>query len=56
MNDVMKILKEEDAGQSGQSFELECSIIIDFRLSAGEKLIRRLSRVGGLNYKYLETK
>jgi uncharacterized YigZ family protein len=56
MNDVMKILKEEDAGQSGQSYELECSIIIDIRLSAGEKLIRRLSRVEGLNYKYLETK
>lgn len=56
MNDVMKILKEEDAGQSGQSFELECSIIINVRVSAREKLIKRLSRVEGLKYRYLETK
>jgi uncharacterized YigZ family protein len=56
MNDVMKILKEEDAGQSGQSFELECSIIINVRASARETLIKRLSRVEGLKYRYLETK
>jgi uncharacterized YigZ family protein len=56
MNDVMKILKEEDTGQSGQSFELECSVIIDFRVSAREKIISRLSRVEGLKYRYLETR
>jgi uncharacterized YigZ family protein len=56
MNDVMKILKEEDAGQSGQSFELECSIIINIGVSASEKLISRLSRVEGLRYRYLGTK
>ena len=56
MNDVMKILKEEETGQSGQSFELECSIIINFRESAREKIISRLSRVEGVKYKYLETK
>jgi uncharacterized YigZ family protein len=56
MNDVMKILKEEDAGQSGQSFELDCSIIINVRVSARERLIRRLSRVEGLKYRYRETK
>ena len=56
MNDVMKILKEEDAGQSGQLFELECSVTINFRLTASEKIIKRLSRVEGLKYRYLETK
>jgi uncharacterized YigZ family protein len=56
MNDIMKILKEENAGQSGQSFELECSIIINFRVSAREKIFSRLSRVKGLKYRYLETK
>jgi uncharacterized YigZ family protein len=56
MNDVMKILKEEDTGQSGQSFELECSVIINFRVSAREKIINRLTRIEGLNYKYLETR
>jgi uncharacterized YigZ family protein len=56
MNDVMKILKEEDAGQSRQSFELECSMIINVRVSDGLKLVKRLSRIDGLKYRYLETK
>jgi uncharacterized YigZ family protein len=56
MNDVMKILKEEDAGQSEQSYELECSVIINFKVSAREKIISRLSRVDGLKFKYLETR
>lgn len=56
MNDIMKILKEENAGQSDQLFELRCSIIINFSVSAREKIISRLSRVKGLEYKYLWTK
>jgi len=56
MNDVMKILKEENIGQSDQSFDLECCIKINFRSSAKEKNLNRLSRVEGLKYKYLETK
>lgn len=56
MNDVMKIFKEEDTGQSGQSFELECSVIINFKVSAREKILSRLSRIEGLKYNYLETR
>jgi uncharacterized YigZ family protein len=56
MNDVMKILKEENIGQSDQSFDLECCIKINFRETAKEKNLNRLSRVEGLKYKYLETK
>ena len=56
MNDVMKILKEEDIGQSGQSFELECSIVVNFRLSSSEKILNRLSRIEGLKHRYIETK
>jgi uncharacterized YigZ family protein len=56
MNDVMKILKEEDAGQSGQSFELECSVTIDFKVSSTKRIISRLSRIEGLKYTYLETR
>ncbi len=56
MNDIMKILKEEDTGQSGQSFQLECSLIIDFRVSVKEKIIGRLSRVEGLTFRYIETR
>jgi hypothetical protein len=52
----MKMLKEEDIGQSGHSFELECSIIVNFRLSSREKILDRLSRIEGLKYRYIETK
>ena len=56
MNDVMKLLKEEDTGQSGQSFNLVCRININFRVSASEKILGRLSRIEGLKYNYLGTR
>jgi uncharacterized YigZ family protein len=56
MNDIMKILKEEETGQSDQIFQLECSILIDFRVSAREKILSRLSRVEGLAINYIETR
>jgi len=56
MNDIMKILKEESAGQSDQKFELECSLIADFRSSFSERVINRISRIEGANYRFLETK
>lgn len=55
MNDVMRILKEENLGQSQQSFDLECRILLNFRVSAREKVLNRLSRIEGLKYKYIET-
>lgn len=56
MNDVMKILKEETIGQTDQSFNLECRIKVNFRSSSREKILTRLSRITGLEYKYLETR
>ena len=56
MNVAMKILKEENLGQSEQSFELECSILLNFRQSVREKVLNRLSRVDGLKYRYIETR
>jgi len=56
MNDVMKILKEENAGQAGQHFELDCRMIIDFRSAATEKILGRLSRIEGLQYRHRETR
>jgi uncharacterized YigZ family protein len=55
MNDVMRILKEENIGQSEQSFDIECRIIINFRVSVKEKVLSRLARIDGLNYRYIET-
>jgi uncharacterized YigZ family protein len=56
MNDVMKILKEENIGQSEQSFDIECRILLNFRISSKEKVLYRLSRIDGLNYRYIETR
>jgi uncharacterized YigZ family protein len=55
MNDVMRILKEENLGQSQQSFDLECRILLNFRVSAREKVLNRLCRIEGLKYTYIET-
>lgn len=55
MNDVMRILKEENIGQSEQSFDLECRILLNFRISVKDKILHRLSRIEGLTYRYLET-
>ena len=55
MNDVMRILKEEDIGQSGQLFDLECRILLNFRVSMKEKILNRLSRIDGLKCTYLDT-
>jgi uncharacterized YigZ family protein len=55
MNEVMKIIKEENIGQSDQSFDLECRIKVFFRPSAKEEILNRISRIGGLKYKFIET-
>lgn len=56
MNDVMRILKDESINQSQQSFALECRILINFRVSAKEKILHRLSRIDGLTYRFIDTR
>jgi uncharacterized YigZ family protein len=55
MNDVMKILKEEEVNQSDHKFDLECIININFRTTAREHILNRLSRIEGLRYRHIET-
>jgi uncharacterized YigZ family protein len=55
MNSVMKVLKEENIGQSEQSFDIECKIKVNFRVSSGEKILSRFSRIEGLKYRLIET-
>jgi uncharacterized YigZ family protein len=56
MNDVMRILKDESIDQSRQLFSLECRILINFRVSAKEKILHRLSGIEGLTCRYIETR
>jgi len=55
MNDVMKVLKEENTGQKDQHFDTECKIKVNIRVSLAEKILGRLSRIEGLKFEYLET-
>lgn len=56
MNDVMKIIKEENINQSDQIFEINCLIRLNFRVSARDKILSRLARIEGLEYRYLGTR
>ena len=50
LNDVMKIIKEEEAAHYNQTFDLECSMTIRFRISARERILKRLARIEGLRH------
>jgi len=56
LSQVMKILKEENIGLANQSFDVNCSIIIDFRISNGAKILEKLSRINGMETKFIERK
>jgi uncharacterized YigZ family protein len=56
MNGVMKILKEENIGQTDQVYGLECSIIISFRLSKKECILKKLSGIENVKLTFLETR
>jgi uncharacterized YigZ family protein len=50
LNDVMKIIKEEEIAFSDQKFELECSINIYIRASSTEHIRNHLSRIEGIAF------
>lgn len=56
MNDVMKVLKEENAGQTNQHFDSECRIKVNFGIASSERILGRLSRIEGLKFEYIETR
>ena len=56
LNELMKVLKEEAAGQSEQRFGIECSMVIYFKITSKDKIISRIARINELQYKYIETK
>lgn len=56
MNDVMKVIKEEEIYHSDQSFDLECRMTVSFRSSSGEKIIGRFARISGFTYSFAGSK
>jgi uncharacterized YigZ family protein len=55
MNSVMKILKDENIGQSDQHFGLSCSINFNFRLSVKENILKRFSGLENIKLTYIRT-
>ncbi len=53
MNDVMRIIKEEDIDQTGHEFDLSCRININFRISAAERILNLMSRIEGLETRFI---
>lgn len=49
MNDVMKVIKDENPTQSDQQFDNACSIKLSIRKSEGEQLRNKLLKINGLS-------
>jgi len=56
MNDVMKIIKEENINQIFHSFDLKCMIKISIRKKKSEKVVERFKKIKDLKLNYLQTK
>ena len=55
MNDVMKIIKDEELKMLSQNFELSCELSFSVRKSNSTNVYDRMSKVEGLEIKYLKT-
>jgi len=55
MNDVMKIIKDEELKMLSQNFELSCELSFSVRKSNSTIVYDRISKVEGLEIKYLKT-
>jgi putative IMPACT (imprinted ancient) family translation regulator len=48
MNDVMRVLKDENPQQSNQQFDNQCSIDISIRKTQGDALRQKLTKIEGV--------
>ncbi|MCK4661310.1 MAG: YigZ family protein [Bacteroidales bacterium] len=51
MNDVKKIIKDENLNQIKQDFDLKCSIVIGVRKNNSEIIIKKLEKINSVNLK-----
>jgi uncharacterized YigZ family protein len=56
MNDVMKIMKEEQIEHIDQNFELSCSITLSLRKADIEKVLSKFDRIKDLKIEFIETR
>ena len=56
MNEIMRIMKEEQIEQIDQNFELTCSITLALRRADVDKVLSKFDRVEKLKIEFIETK
>lgn len=56
MNEVMRIMKEEQIEHIDQNFELSCSITLSLRKADTEKVLSKFDRVENLKIEFIETR
>lgn len=56
MNEVMKIIKDENLEQIQQNFELNCSLTFSVRKNNSDKVFELFNKINNLEVKYLNTK
>ena len=55
MNDIMKIIKDEQPVQLGQDFNLTCKITISVRQSEVQRLIEKFEKISSVKAEYIRT-
>lgn len=55
MNDVMKILKEENLEQWEQDFQLDCKLKFSVRKNKADEVLARIKTIAGIKVLYSET-
>ncbi|WP_421919059.1 IMPACT family protein [Marinifilum sp.] len=55
MNDIMKIVKDDQPKQLGQDFNLTCKIRLSIRQSEVERLIEKLGKITSVKTEYIRT-
>ena len=56
LSQVMRILKEENAGLANHCFDISCTIKVDFRVLNGQRIVEKLSRINGMETIFIERK
>ncbi len=56
MNEIMRIMKEENIAQIDQNFELTCSITLALRKAEVDKILSKFDRVEKLKIEFVETR
>jgi len=55
MNDVMKIIKDDQPEQLGQDFNLTCRITLSIRQSEVDKIIEKFSKIDSVKTEFVKT-